>query len=119
MVDVDFSPRSFAHLTVCRKPTAIRFAASSSTVRSDRVAWGQRWLMSLLGIALLSAFCAAMILLQRDPPSTMQRYRGLSARIPPETRPGRTGTLYVDLPPGYTASMYLSPVTGGLGVGWA
>jgi hypothetical protein len=72
----------------------------------------------LVGVGLVAAFVAAMIALQREPPSQMLTYRNLSARIPPHTRPANTGPRYVDVPPGYTATLFLSPVTGGLYLEW-
>jgi hypothetical protein len=56
--------------------------------------------------------------LQAEPPSQMLTYRGLKARIPPETRPGRTGPLYVDVPSEHVATLFLSPITGGLYLEW-
>jgi hypothetical protein len=77
-----------------------------------------RWVAVLVGLGLLLAFAGVVLRLQADPPSQMLTYRGLKARIPPETRPGRTGALYVDVPPPNVATLFLSPVTGGLYLEW-
>jgi hypothetical protein len=77
-----------------------------------------RWVIGLVGLGLLLAFAGTIARLQADPPSQMRTYRALQARIPPETRPGRTGTLYVDVPSSYAATLFLSPITGGLYLEW-
>jgi hypothetical protein len=75
-------------------------------------------LIVLVGLGMLLAFGGTIVRLQADPPSQMRTYRGLRARIPPETRPGRTGTLYVNVPSSYVATLFLSPITGGLYLEW-
>jgi hypothetical protein len=77
-----------------------------------------RWAIGLVGLGLLLGFAGTIVRLQADPPSQMLTYRGLKARIPPEARPSRTGTLYVDVPPTYVATLFLSPITGGLYLEW-
>lgn len=79
---------------------------------------GLGWMAVALGAGLVVAFVAVMVALQRDPPAQMLTFRGLSARIPPNTRPGQNGPLYVNVPPGYIATLYLSPITGGLYLEW-
>jgi len=77
-----------------------------------------QWLAGVLGVGMLLTFAGTLVALQPDPPAEMLTYRGLKARIPPNTRPGQMGTLYVDLPADHTATLYLSPVTGGLYMQW-
>jgi hypothetical protein len=79
---------------------------------------GLGWLAGLLGIGVMLAFLAVMAALQREPPAQMLTFRGLSARIPPNTRAGHAGPLYIDVPDGYTATLFLSPITGGLYLEW-
>jgi hypothetical protein len=76
------------------------------------------WGSGLVGIALLVAFGTAMVLLSRVPGERTPTYRGLAPLVPEATRPGRSGLFYLDLPPGHTASLYRSPVTGGLLAEW-
>ena len=77
------------------------------------------WTAGLVGIGLMLAFASAIMLLQQAPPSQMRTYKGLKARIPPDNlRPGRSGPLYVDVPGDYTATLFLSPITGGLYLEW-
>jgi hypothetical protein len=76
-----------------------------------------RWWPALIGIGLLLAFVGIMIALQREPSRTLA-YHGFAARIPPNTRPGRSGPLYVDVPASSTATLFLSPITGGLYLEW-
>lgn len=78
----------------------------------------QRWAIGLIGLAMLLAFGGVIVRLQAEPPTQMLTYRGLKARIPPETRPGRTGALYVDVPSDLVATLFLSPITGGLYLEW-
>lgn len=77
-----------------------------------------RWVSGLVGFGLLLVFAGIVLRLQADPPSEMLTYRGLKARIPPDARPSRTGSLYVDVTTTHVATLYLSPITGGLYLEW-
>jgi hypothetical protein len=67
---------------------------------------------------LLLALCLALLLSQCAPSPDLRAYRGLQPVVPEAAQPGATGLRYVNLPPGYSASLYRSPVDGELVSEW-
>jgi hypothetical protein len=71
-----------------------------------------------LGRALALTACLGLLLCQCAPQADLRANRGLQPSVPETAQPGATGTLYVNLPPYYSASMYLSPIDGELVSEW-
>jgi hypothetical protein len=59
-----------------------------------------------------------LVLCQRVPGTDLRVYRGLLPVMPEAAQPGRSGTLFLNMPASYTAVLYLSPADGGLLSEW-
>ena len=70
----------------------------------------RRWLAVVACVAILSC--------QPAPHDALQRARGLQPALPETAQPAGTEPLYVNLPLSYSASLYLSPIDGGLVAEW-
>jgi hypothetical protein len=64
------------------------------------------------------AFCAAMLLLQREPSDPRLTTRGPRAVVPEAAFPSETGERYLNIPAHYLASLYRSPIDGPLILEW-
>ena len=82
--------------------------------------WGRlrRAKQSFTCLWLALATTMVLLLCQCAPRDDRPAYRGLQPTIPDTAQPVPAGPLFVNLPSGYTAPVYLSPTAGGLVAEW-